>query len=147
MKRLLKIILTMVLITSFSTIVHADRAEFKKLNRRVALLYKNGKFLEAIEMQKEVIKVAEETFGDNNAYVISSLNNLALIYFQDEQYENAKLTYEQSLVKTENSVGKTNTNIIKILEDIKKCCEKMGNSSEVEELDNRLEILRRSVSG
>ena len=147
MKRLLTILLIMMLISSISTVSYADRAEYKKLNQRIALLYKRGKFVEAIEFAKKVIKVAEETFGTDNAYVISSLNNLALIYFQDGQYENAKLTYEKALIKSENLVGKTHPNIIKILEDIKKCCEKMGNDAEVEEINNRLEDLRRAVSG
>ena len=147
MKKLLTPILIMMLITSFSTVVHADRAEYKKLNQRIALLYKNGKFLQAIEMAKKVIKVAEETFGADNAYVISSLNNLALIYFQSEQYENAKLTYEKALTKTENLVGKTHPNNIKILENIKKCCKKLGKTTEIAEIDSRLETLRRSTSG
>ncbi|MBN2418008.1 MAG: tetratricopeptide repeat protein, partial [Deltaproteobacteria bacterium] len=104
MKRLLRIMITTTLIISFSTVVHAQMGEYKKLNQRIAILYKNGKFVEAIDVAKEVIKVAEETFGADHAYVISSLNNLALIYFQDEQYDNAKQTYEKSLLKTENLV-------------------------------------------
>jgi len=147
MKKLLTLILIMMLITSFSTVVHADRAEYKKLNQRIALLYKNGKFLQAIQMAKKVIKVAEETFGADHSYVISSHNNLALIYFQNEQYENAKLTYEKSLSKTENLVGKTHPNIIKVLENIKKCCKKLGKTTEIDDINNRIENLRRSTAG
>lgn len=147
MKRFIKTMLTLLIIASFSTVVYADRAEYRKLNQRIALLYKSGKFVEAILVAKDLVKVAEETFGVDNAYVISSLNNLALIYFQDEQYANAKSTYEQALLKTENLVGKNHPNIIKILEDIKKCCEKLGNVAEVENINIRLETLRRSTSG
>jgi hypothetical protein len=52
MKIFLKMILIVMLLSLFSTFVYADRGEYKKLNQRIALLYKNGKFLEAIEVAK-----------------------------------------------------------------------------------------------
>jgi tetratricopeptide (TPR) repeat protein len=147
MKKLLKILLSIILISSFTTFAYADRAEYQKLNQRIAILYKSARFTEAIEVGKEVIKVAEETYGADHAFVISSINNLALIYFQNGDYKNAKLTYESALSKTEGLVGTNHPNLIKILEDIQKCCKKLGETAEIDDINKRLETLRRSTSG
>ena len=147
MKKGLRIFLIAMMMISVSSVVYAEREEYKELNKKLALLYKNGNIIGAIDVAKEAVEVAKETFGANHIYVSASLNNLAMLYFKNGDYEEAKLNYEKSLSMTEELVGKTHPKIVKLLEDIKKCCEKLGEKEEIRSIDKRLETLHRMTSG
>ena len=60
--------------------VHAQSAEWKKLNAETMSLYRQGDYDRAADVAKRALSVAERTMGPDHATVASSLNNLAQVY-------------------------------------------------------------------
>ena len=147
MKSITRILLMAVLITFVSTAAFAQRAEYKKLNQRMALLYKNGRNTEAIDVAKEIIALADKEFGKEHAYYAASLSNIAMLYFKEGDFKTAKAKYMEVLSLKESSLGKDNPQLVKVLKDIKKCCDELGESDESQKIKTRLEAIQRSTSG
>jgi hypothetical protein len=95
MKSLTKIILATLVLAFFSTTAFGQHELYNSLNKRMGILYKSGKIMEAIATAQEVVKVAEETFGKNHAFYSASLENLELCMLQMGKRMAAEL-YEQS---------------------------------------------------
>ena len=142
MKALLKVLLLLAVGFSFGLTAGAQEDLYNKLNAKIADLYKNGKTEEAIKVAEKAIKVAEETFGEKHPYVSSSLNNLALLYIADTQFEKAEKTYEKSLKIAEELLAKDDPNIVNILENMIKCNEEMGKMEKVRQLEAKLDDIR-----
>ena len=138
MRILIKILLMMILATSFTLTANAQPELYNKLNKKLETLYKSGKTLEAIEVAKEALRVAEKTYGENHPYVSVSLNNIALLFISEGQYEKADELYERSLKIAEKHLGKDNPQLANILENMVKCNEKLGKTDKVEMLEARL---------
>ena len=58
----------------------AQEARWKELNAQVVALYQQGKYAEAAASAHEALRVAEATFGPEDARTATSLNNLAFLY-------------------------------------------------------------------
>ena len=142
MKTLLKILLIGFLATSFSLAADAQQDQYNKLNKRLATLYKSGKTEDAIMVAKEALQVAEKTFGPKHPYVSASLNNLALLYIAEGQYEKAEPLYERSLKIAEEHLGKDDPKLAGILENMVRCNEKLGKIDKAEMLEARLDQLK-----
>lgn len=142
MKTLIKILFVALLFTSFSTAAHSQQTLFNSLNRRMAILYKNGKILEAIATANDVVKVAAKTFGTNNAYYSSSLENLALLYFTESNFKKAESLYNQSLKIRENLLGKDHPRLINVLEKLEKCYKQLGQTAKVKMTEDRIESIQ-----
>ena len=61
MKLFIKITLTTLLLAFFSTTAFGQQQLYNSLNKRMAILYKNGKMMEAVATAQEVVKVAEKS--------------------------------------------------------------------------------------
>jgi tetratricopeptide (TPR) repeat protein len=142
MKILLKILIITILAASYIPAAYAQQDLYKKLNNKLATLYKAGRTEDAIEVAKEALQVAEKTFGENHPYVSASLNNLALLYIADRRYEKAEELYERSLQIAEEYLGKDNPQLVSILENMVKCNEKMGKTDKAEMLEARLDKIK-----
>jgi tetratricopeptide (TPR) repeat protein len=142
MRTLLKILLIVILAVSFTPAANAQQDLYDKLNKKLATLYKGGRTEEAIEVAKEVVQVAEKTFGEKHPYVSVSLNNLALLYIADGKYEKADELYERSLKIAEEYLGKDNPQLANILENMVKCNEKLGKIDKAEMLEARLDKIK-----
>ena len=142
MKSLLRILITVILAASFIPAANAQQELYEKLNKKLVTLYKGGRNLEAIEVAKEALQVAEKTFGENHPYVSVSLNNLALLYISERQYEKAEGLYERSLKIAEEHLGKDNPQLVSILENMVKCNERMGEIKKAEMLEARLDSIK-----
>ena len=125
MKTFIKVLLAALVLTFFSTSAFGQQALYKSLNKRMAILYKNGKTKQAIETAKEVIKVAEETFGKNHAYYSASLENLALLHVKEGNNAQAASLYEESFTVREGLLGKNNPELKSVLEKLEECYKKM----------------------
>lgn len=147
MKSFIKIVLAAILMTTFSSTALASQMEYKKLNQRMALLYKNGRNAEAIETAEQVIKVAEQTFGKEHAYYTSSLENLALIYVKEGDFTKALSLYEQSLQIKEGMLGNDNPRLINTLEKIEKCYRELNKEDQLENTKNRIAKLESLSNG
>jgi tetratricopeptide (TPR) repeat protein len=142
MKILLKILLIAIIATSFTLATNAQEEKYKALNKKMVTLYKSGRTLDAIEIAKQALLVAEETFGKKHPYVSTSLNNMALLYIADGKYEKAEELYERSLKLAEELLGRDNPQLAGILENMVKCNEKLGKTEKAEMLEARLDDLR-----
>ena len=142
MRILLKILLIAIMATSFTLTTSAQEDLYKKLNKKLESLYKGGRTEEAIEVAKEALKVAEETYGKKHPYVSVSLNNIALLYITDEQYEKAEEFYDRSLKLAEELLGTDNPQLAGMLKNMVKCSEKLGKTEKAERLEARLENLQ-----
>jgi len=139
MKTLLKILLTVLLLCSFSQVAHSQKSLYDNLNKKLAILFKKSQYSDAVKVAKEVLKVAEETFGKKHPYVSASLNNLALLYMAQGEYEKAESTYEQSLEIAEEILSKNNPQLINIMQNLIKCCEELGKYDKVYMLEDKIE--------
>ena len=71
-----------------------------------------------------------------------TLNNLALLYITQGQYEKAEPLYERSLKIAEEHLGKDDPKLAGILENMVKCNEKLGKLDKAEMLEARLDQLQ-----
>ena len=55
----------------------AQQQNWEALNNKVNSLYGQGKYAEAVLVAQEALRVAEATFGPEDARTATSLNNLA----------------------------------------------------------------------
>lgn len=143
MKTFFKILLMVIILaTSFTITADAQQEKYNSLNKKLAALFKSGRNLEAIEVAKEVIQIAEKTFGEKHPYVSVSLNNLALLYIAEGRYEKAEGLYERSLKIAEEHLGKNNPQLADILQNMLKCNEKLGKIEKAEMLEARLDRIQ-----
>ena len=138
MKTFFRILLVFLVLAFFSTAALGNQKLYNSLNKRMAILYKNGKIEEAIGTAKEVIGVAEKTFGKNHAYYCASLENLALLYVNDGNNEKAAELYEESFTVRENILGKNHPRLKGVLEKLEKCYKEMMADDKVETVKERL---------
>ena len=142
MKVFTKILLASLVLALFSTAAFGQQALYNSLNKRMAILYKNGKTLEAIATAQEVLKVAEETFGKNHAYYCASLENLALLYVSNGRNDQAADLYEESYTVRETILGKNHPRLKEVLEKLEKCYEAMKSADKVESVKARMASLQ-----
>ncbi len=142
MKSFIKIALATLVLAFFSTTAFGQQQLYNSLNKRMAVLYKNGKIEEAIATAQEVIKVADETFGRNHAYYSASLENLALLYVAEGNNEKAASLYEESFGVREGLLGKNDPRLKEILEKLQKCYEAMKASDKLENTKARMASLQ-----
>ena len=142
MKKITKILIASLVLTFFSTTAFSQQALYNSLNKRMAILYKNGKTMEAISTAQEVVKVAEETFGKNHAYYCASLENLALLFVSEGRNEQAADLYEESYTVRENILGKNHSSLKDVLEKLEKCYEAMKASEKAEGVKARIASLQ-----
>ena len=141
MKTFTKILLATLVLAFFSSSAFGQQALYNSLNKRMAILYKTGKIMEAVATAQEVVKVAEKTFGKNHAYYSASLENLALLYVAEGQNHKAAMLYEESYGIRENLLGKNHPRLKKVLENLEKCYKAMGDLDKVDTVKARLASL------
>ncbi len=142
MKTFTKILLASMVLAFFSTTAFGQQALYNSLNKRMAILYKNGKTMEAIATAQEVVKVADETFGKNHAYYSASLENLALLYVAEGNNEKAANLYEESFTVRESLLGKNHPRLKDVLEKLEKCYEAMRASDKIQNVKARMASLQ-----
>jgi tetratricopeptide (TPR) repeat protein len=142
MRLLLKMLLMVLLISSFTITTLAQESLYNKLNSQLATHYRNGRYSEAISVAKQALEVAEKTFGKNHPYVSASMNNLALLYTRKGNYKEAELLYERSLKIVEDIRGKYDPHLIPMLKGIITCYKKLGMAEKAAEYKKRLDDLQ-----
>ena len=142
MKTIIKVLLATMLISFVSTSAFGQQALYKSLNKRMSILYKNGKTKQAIETAKEIVKVAEETFGKNHAYYTASLENLALLHVAEGNNAKAASLYEEAFTVREGLLGKNNPKLKSVLEKLEECYKTMRANDKLESTKARIASLQ-----
>ncbi|GBE05666.1 MAG TPA: tetratricopeptide repeat protein [Nitrospirae bacterium] len=96
MKVSARILLTTLLIVLFAMSTYAQETLSNELNAKAATLYQQGRYSEAVNVVKEALKVAENTFGPDHPNVATSLNNLAGLYKEIGKKDKAKKFEERA---------------------------------------------------
>ena len=80
-----------------------DETLWNELRAKSALLYQQGRYSEAVEVAKEALKVAEETFGTDHPNVATVLKNMAELYKSIGKKEEAERLEERAKgIRSEN---------------------------------------------
>jgi len=74
---------------------------WQNLDARIVAFYQQGWYAEAVNLAKEALKFAEESFGADHVNVAESLNKLALIFYAQAREVEAAMA-EQRLAGTES---------------------------------------------
>ena len=141
MKQFIRITLTTLILVLFSTTVFGQHQLYNKLNQRMAVLYKNGKIIEAVDTAIEIINVAEKTFGKNHAYYSAALENLALLYVELGTNDKAAALYEESYQVRQGLLGSNDSRLKSILEKLEKCYKALQATDKLNSVKVRMESL------
>ncbi len=142
MKLFIKMTLATLILVSFSATAFGQQQLYNSLNKRMAILYKNGKITEAVSTAQEVVKVAEETFGKTHAYYSAALENLALLYVAEGSSQKAADLYEQSFKVRQGLLGNNDPRLKDVLEKLIKCYEAMNETDKIDSVKARMKSLR-----
>ena len=138
MKLFTKITLITLILAFFSTSAFGQQQLYNSLNKRMAILYKNGKIMEAVVTAQEVVKVAESTFGKNHVYYAAALENLALLYASDGSNKKAAELYEESFQVRKDLLGDSDARLKSVLEKLEKCYKDMNATDKIESVKARM---------
>ena len=83
----------------------ASEESWQALNSEVVSLHHQGRYLQALPLAKEALRVAEATMESDHPYLTTSLNNLGAVYQSLGQYEAAEVLYRQTLEIEERVLG------------------------------------------
>ena len=75
----------------------AQEARWKELFAQAGQLKQQGKPVQALPIAQEAERVAEATFGPENAYTLASINRLATIYDDLGRYSEAEPLYKRAI--------------------------------------------------
>ncbi len=99
-----KIVLLMMLTVLLVLPSCGQKKSWEELNAKVAVLYQQGRYLEASNVAEEALKVAEETFGPNHINVALSLDNLAVLYQDQGKYAEAEPLFKRAMEIEEKAI-------------------------------------------
>jgi tetratricopeptide (TPR) repeat protein len=129
---------TLLLIALLCTpILPAQESRWKELNAQAAELYQVGKYAEALPIATEALKVAEATFGPDDARVATALNNLAMVYDDLGQYANSEPLYQRALSIREKALGPDHPDVASVLNNLAGLYVHQGKYAEAEPLLQR----------
>lgn len=142
MKIIIRITLATLILAFFSTAAFGQQQLYNSLNKRMAILYKNGKIMEAIATAQEVVKVAEGTFGKNHAYYSAALENLALLYVEQGSNKKAVELYEESFKVRQSLAGDNSPRLKDLLEKMGKCYQILNATDKIDSVKARMASLQ-----
>jgi tetratricopeptide (TPR) repeat protein len=120
----------------------AQDALLENLYSQVFELYEQGRYSEAADIAKEALKVAEETFGQEDPNVAISLNNLAYLYDCQGNHAQSGPLYRRALTILEKALGPDHFRVALVLSNMAERCRKMGKTDEAETLEARAAKIR-----
>ena len=138
MKLIIKITLTTFILALFSATAFGQQSLYNSLNKRMSILYKNGKIREATITASEIVSVAEKTFGKNHVYYSAALENLALLYTEQGTNQKAAELYEESFQVRQSLNGSNEPRLKDILEKLEKCYKAMRATDKINSVQERL---------
>jgi tetratricopeptide (TPR) repeat protein len=113
-----KIVLIVVLLLSFTLPGYGQEELWKELNDKANKLYQQRRHSEAVSVAKEALKIAEEIFGKDHPGVALSLNNLASLYCSQGKYSKAEPLYKRALEIYEKVLGPYHPDVATVLENM-----------------------------
>jgi tetratricopeptide (TPR) repeat protein len=115
----------------------AQQPSLDDLNSQKMALFQQGKYAEATPIAAEAVRVAESTFGPDDAQVAVALNDLALLYRAQGKYATAEPLYQRALSIDEKALGPDHPNVARDLNILGELYRTQGKYDEAEPLYQR----------
>jgi TonB family protein len=115
-----------------------ELAEAEKLNGEVILLFKKGKYDEALPLAARVVAITEKILGPDHPHLASALRNLAEIQVAKGKREDGLTTYRRYLSIHEKLLGADNPKLIDALDRYLCLLAVSGQRDEALEVEKRL---------
>ena len=130
-----------------------SKAELEELVKVIAAdeefyrLYEAGKYVEALRIAEQILKVRERILGRSHAYYATSLNNVAALYAQLSEYSHAEPLTLQSLEISKNVLGESHPDYAQSLSNLAVLYDSIGKYSLAEQLHIRAIGIRKNAFG
>ena len=113
-------------------------------NTKVAQLYGEGKYADALELARQTLERAEKELGGEHPGTLTSVNNLAFLYKAQGRYGEAEPLYKRVLDVLERVLGQAHPNTLASINNLAALYSDQGRSAEAEPLYRRaLEVSER----
>jgi len=89
--------------------------EAGKLNAQAVALYKEGKYEEAVKMQKQALTLWEKEVGNESKPIVTGSTNLGEIYMALKRYDDAARAYQRALKIEEKTLGPEHPDLVVLM--------------------------------
>jgi TonB family protein len=93
----------------------AGSDEARKLNTQAVTLYKEGKYEEAIKLQKQALELWEKEVGKEHTLILIGSTNLADMYRELQRYKDAADAYQRGLNVGEKLLGPDHQDLVVLM--------------------------------
>jgi TonB family protein len=93
----------------------AGSYEARKLNAQAVALYKEGKYQEAINQQKQALAIWEKELGKEHKLIATGSTNLAEMFRAIQRYGEAAAAYQRALKIEEKLLGPEHPDLVSLL--------------------------------
>ena len=122
-----------------------SQASWDELNNEVIKLYEKKRFDEAEKTAREVLQVAEKSFGLDHANVAKAAGNLGAILRDQRKYAEAEPFYQRALILWEKIKGPESPTVATALHNFADLYEREGKYAEAEPLLKRSLTIREKT--
>src|ERR1039457_3403246 len=98
-------IATMLALVLMAFPAHAQIATLKKLTAQANDLYRQAKYVDAVRVGQDALKIAEKTFGPSHREVATALSNLAEYHRAQGDYTEAETLLKRALAMDQQILG------------------------------------------
>jgi CHAT domain-containing protein/Tfp pilus assembly protein PilF len=124
-----------------------EATDVKERNREVAILYRAGKYDEAIPVAESALSLAEKTLGPGHSASLESLANLAELYRIKGDYKRAEPLMVRALSGMENAEGPWSSQTASCASNLGRLYRDKGDFVQAESLYQRALAIREKVLG
>ena len=125
----------------------AQEARWLELNSRATELYQQGKYAECVPVVTEALKIAEATFGPDDARIGTSLYNLARTDDSLGRYGEAEPLYQRALRIDEKTLGPNHLDVANCLNSLALLYYNQGKYEQAEPLYQRALRIQEKALG
>jgi TonB family protein len=124
----------------------AGSDEAGKLNAQAVALYKEGKYEEAIKLQKQALALWEKKVGKESKLIVTGSTNLAEMYQALGRYDEAAEAYQRGLKVEEKLLGPEHPDLVSLLIKLGWMRHVLSKAGEAESLFKRAVAVKEKQS-
>ena len=119
----------------------------EELDHITTSLYQVGRHIEAVQVARTQLELAERELGREHSDTLASLNNLAELYRGQGHYGEAEPLYERALATSESALGKEHPDTLISINNLALLYQAQGRYAEAESLNRHALATRERVLG
>ena len=116
-RTLSSILAALALVSWFACTSTAHSSEADEMAKTIGVLYRAGKYADAIPIAQRLLAIYEKVFGPEHPTVAPALNNLANLYDAQGRYADAEPLYKRALAIREQALGPDHPDVARSLND------------------------------